>query len=119
MTKDEERAAMLTADAVTHELVRLRENAMRDYVRIVQLENDLHLREWELATLRDLREDGRRAALEEVLSILDRIDSQDEDAAFAGGINECARSVAQDIRRLIDALPVGRVAEPERPGEGK
>jgi hypothetical protein len=61
MTKDEERAAMLTADAVTHELVRLRENAMRDYVRIVQLENDLHLREWELATLRGLR--GNPAAV--------------------------------------------------------
>jgi cell division protein ZapA (FtsZ GTPase activity inhibitor) len=101
---DEERAAMLTADAVTHELVQLREEVRR-------------LREGELATLRGLREDGRRTALEEVLSILDRIDCQDEDAAFAGGINECARSVAQNIRRLIDALPIGRVAEPERPEE--
>jgi hypothetical protein len=165
MDVSEERAAMLTADAVTHELVRLREEVRRlrevlkpfakegeQWAAANSSDNDLRLivaEDWAFVerqvreavfTIGDLKNaaralfnmapapepqphssmppyavTARRAALEEVLSILDRINCQDEDAAFSEGINECARSVAQDVRRLIDALPIGRVAEPERP----
>ena len=100
---------LVVRQAEREEMERLRQNAVRDHVRIVQLENDLHLRERENDRIRgQALEDAAKAA--DQLPQRQRYHDNSRDGGWTDYV-QSRRDAVKAIRRLIAVPPAGA---PER-----